>query len=104
MQAQHDRPCCINNSTDGYARSCNCIGVSDKDECQEICTNDSKCKGYTIGNNAYCSIATTVEQCPTGCEGPNLKTNVGPLDPQGQCGRVAGLWEGGCHIKQGWHL
>ena len=108
MQAQHDRPCCIDNSTYGFARSCICRNVSEKDECQNICTNDSKCKGYAITNRPgitpFCTIATTVEQCPAGCEGPHKTTNIGPLDPQGQCGRVAGLWEGGCHIKQGLHL
>ena len=108
VQAQHDRPCCIDDTEDGYHRGCACLNIPEKEECQEICTNDSKCKGYAITNDPgikpFCYIATTIERCPAGCDGPHKTTNIGPLDPQGQCGRVAGLWNGGCHIKQGWHF
>ena len=87
---------------DGYHRECICDHIHEKDQCQEMCSNDTLCKGFVILNRTLdvCHLATTVDECPINCRGPYYKDNVTPLDPDGQCGS-GGEWEGGCYIKQG---
>ena len=108
VQANYDHGCCqigTKNNVSGYHRRCVCDHIHEKDQCQELCSKDTLCKGfvilsYTHANYTNCQIATTVEECPINCRGPYYKDNVSPLDPDGQCSS-SGLWEGGCYIKQG---
>ena len=115
VQAKYDSGCCINSAKNGikslysFHKKCICDDIHEKDQCQEMCSNDTLCKGFVILNdNAYgemCQLATTVDKCPINCRGPYNKDNVTPLDPEGQCGsdwKGRNVdWEGGCYIKQG---
>ena len=109
VQAKYDSGCCINSaknrtkSFEPFHKRCICDDIHEKDQCQEMCSNDTLCKGFVIRNSVYpdmCQLATTVDKCPINCRGPCYKDNVTPLDPEGQCGSESD-WEGGCYIKQG---
>ena len=108
VQAKYDSGCCINSannrtkSIELFHKRCICDHIHEKDQCQEMCSNDTLCKGFVIRNSVYpdmCQLATTVDECPINCRGPYDKDNVSPLDPESQC--YVGGWEGGRYIKQG---
>ena len=111
VQAKYGRGCCIyKNTYDSYHKSCVCDHIHEKDQCQEICSNDTLCKGFailfqkgTIYDPASCSIATNVDECPINCRGPYHIDHVAPLYPDAKCGGNQNneRWDGGCYIKQG---
>ena len=109
VQANYDRGCCIDSEPLGYHMRCHCDYIHEKDQCQEMCSNDPLCKGFVmlyedgVYDPARCQIATSVDECPINCRGPYNNENVAPLDPDGQCDDddAEGDWEGGCYIKQG---
>ena len=106
VQAKFDRGCCINSEVSRMHRRCICDYIHEKDQCQEICSNDTLCKGFVmlfqkgVHDPPKCNIATSMDECPINCTGPHNDDNIAPLDPDGQCG-IQGLWKGGCYIKQG---
>ena len=97
QQANYDRPCCVSNSK--IHRRCNCDGIINQDDCQDLCSVDSGCIGYVIRNEQTCQLATN-SSCPSNCKGPVNVANIGQLGPQATCGSE-GNWNGGCMIKSG---
>ena len=92
VQAKYDSGCCINSAKNGikslysFHKKCICDDIHEKDQCQEMCSNDTLCKGFVINNEtvlSQCQLATTADKCPINCRGPYNKDNVTPLDPEG---------------------
>ena len=98
-QANVDKACCTSDDPNGHHRKCNCREISNQDDCRDLCSKDSGCKGYHISESyGKCQIATT-SSCPSDCSGPHFEENVGKLDPNAECGE--GNFNGGCMIKLG---
>ena len=92
---------------DYYHARCLCKDVSEKDQCQKLCSDDKHCKGFAMkseADSASCQLATSQNKCPAGCthsvESAPTDDNTGALNPEIEC-HDEGVWMGGCFIKQG---
>jgi len=103
-QANYDDACCIDSKEgEGYHKRCICDDISERNQCEELCSADTLCKGYVllVRDPVECQLATDVDDCPPDCRGPYDTWNVATLDPDGQCAVPGDDWAGGCYIKQG---
>ena len=88
------------DTVDNFHRNCVCENIESVYECEEMCSKDINCKGFTHRINdepTWCQLATT-SKCPYGCRGPYQPENTAPLDEKSEH-----CWHGnyaGCYIKQ----
>ena len=89
------------DTVDNFHRNCVCENIESVYECEDMCSKDINCKGFThdIINDepTWCQLATT-SKCPSGCRGPYQPENIAPLDEKSEH-----CWHGryaGCYIKQ----
>ena len=91
------------NAIDNYHRSCLCPQASDINECQRLCSVDTKCKGYAVHKNSDTCIIATSSLCPSECHGPYGQDNIGPIDMDAEkCAQ--GDFNQGCYVKQSGNL
>ena len=72
-------------------------------ECQRLCSVDTKCKGYAVHKNSDTCIIATSSLCPSECHGPYAQDNLGPIDMNAEkCAQ--GDFNQGCYVKQSGNL
>lgn len=87
------------NANDNYHRSCICPTATNISDCENLCSKDKGCKGYTQHSNSLSCVLATTSLCPPTCHGPYKKDNLGLLDPEpSNCAQ--GEFNGGCFIKE----
>jgi len=109
-QIENDCGCGVSavgeSDKDYYHARCLCKDVSEKEQCQQLCSDDKHCKGFAMKSetdSASCQLATSQNKCPDGCihsvESAPSDDNIGALNPEIEC-HDEGVWMGGCYIKQ----
>ena len=91
--------CCVSDNL--FHVRCVCNSITIVSECESLCTEDGKCKGYVMETSGpKCHLATTSSSCQYGCKGPSYNTVASltkQLDPRAKCSEEN---FDGCFIKR----